>query len=437
MTTFDYTTLDLQNPSGNNGLSSFALYFQRVMYREAIYPADIKIPLDTWYDKQYYGRIDQKQNTIMPKYENLKPITTTGRSNLLALNFVADAFEQFAGHMRNATILGVLKTQNANEKIFDMKAYQAYNDPTRIYSEYTQQLYTSFVESLTEGQSNKITNFETFVKTWFAYLKNVSSFIPVTKTNYLLTGVGNSFNSGLSIAIDSGPPEDDDYKYENWINDPNFDFYIKAAKKFGFIVNKNIPWVLTVDLFSNACIALFDGYYDTETNKLLTKDNFFEVYYDQTYLSDIDVIRQLSINAYNSYIQNNPIYQVKVYKPGCDKFSVENEERVVLPNNEQANKILSDKVLVDFYLKLRSLEAKEPVQITQKLRTELANIYRIRPNQNLTSLQNVTNYINLIYRDYIYEFNYLFLNPDVLKKLDNQVRSGNITTVGSITQQLY
>ena len=108
-----------------------------------------------------------------------------------------------------------------------------------------------------------------------------------------------------------------------------------------------------------------------------------------------------------------------------------------MPNNEQANKILSDKVLVDFYLKLRSLEAKEPVQITQKLRTELANIYRIRPNQNLTSLQNVTNYINLIYRDYIYEFNYLFLNPDVLKKLDNQVRSGNITTVGSITQQLY
>jgi hypothetical protein len=34
MTTFDYTPFDLQNPSGNNGLSSFALYFQRVMYRE-------------------------------------------------------------------------------------------------------------------------------------------------------------------------------------------------------------------------------------------------------------------------------------------------------------------------------------------------------------------------------------------------------------------
>jgi len=398
---------------------------------------NVKIPLDTWYDKQYYGRIDQKQNTIIPKYESLKPITTTGRPNLLALNFVADAFEEFASHMRNATILGVLKTQNTNDKIFDMKAYQAYNDPTRIYSEYTQQLYTSFVSGLTEGQSNEIINFETFIKTWFAYLKNVSSFIPVTKTNYLLTGIGNSFNSGLSIAIDSGPPEDDSYKYENWIDDLNFDFYIKAAKKFGFIVNKNIPWVLTVDLFSDACLALFDNYYDVDTNSSITKDNFFELYYDKTYLSDIDNIKQLSINAYNAYIQNNPIYQVKLYKPGCDKFSVENRERVALPNNTQINKILSDKVLADLYLELRSLEVKEPVQITQKLRTELANIYRIRPNQNLTSLQNVTNYINLIYRDYIYEFDYLFLNTNLLNNLDNQVRSGNITTVGSITQQLY
>jgi hypothetical protein len=437
MTTFNYTPLDLENPSGNNGLSSFALYFQRVMYREAIYPSGTKIPLDTWYDKQYYGRIDQRQNTIIPKYENLTPLRTVGRSNLLALNVVVEAFENFAAHMRNATILGVLKTQGTNEKIFDMKAYQAYNDPTRIYSEYSQQLYNSFVDSLTEGQSNKITNFETFAQTWFAYLKNVSSFIPVTKTNYLLTGIGNSFNSGLSIGIDTGPPEDDNYKYENWINDPNFDFYVKAAKKFGFIVNKNIPWVLTVDLFSNACLALFDGYYDTETNKLLTKDNFFEVYYEQTHLSDLDSIKQLTINAYSSYVQNNPIYQIKILKPNCGKFSVENVNRPPLPPGPQIDKILSDKFLADAYLDLRSLEAREPVQITQKLKAELANIYAIRPNQNLTGLENVVDYINLIYRDYIYEFDYIFLNPDVLKTLDNQVRSGNITTVGSIAQQLY
>ena len=88
MTTFDYTQFDLQNPSGNNGLSSFALYFQRLMYREAIYPANLKAPLDTWYDKQYYGRIDRKQNTIIPDIDDLAPLQTVGRQNLFALNFV-------------------------------------------------------------------------------------------------------------------------------------------------------------------------------------------------------------------------------------------------------------------------------------------------------------------------------------------------------------
>ena len=145
MTTFNYTLQDLQNPSGKNGLSSFALYFQRLMYKEAVYPSDVKVPLDTWYEKQYYGRVDRVQNTIIPAFSNLVPLRTVAVQNRFALNFVVEAFEEFAAHMRSATILGVLRTDNANDKIYNMKAYQAYNDPTRIYGEYTQQLYNSYL----------------------------------------------------------------------------------------------------------------------------------------------------------------------------------------------------------------------------------------------------------------------------------------------------
>ena len=435
MTTFNYTSFDLRNPSGNNGLSSFALYFQRIMYKEAIYPVDTKIPLDTWYDKQYYGRVDRLQNSIIPKYENLTAITTVGRPNLLALNFVTEAFEDFAAHMRNATILGVLKTQDTNNKIYDMKAYQSFNDPTASYNQFGQQLYDSFLGSLSLQQENQITDFESFVKLWFAYMKMVASSIPVTKTNYLLTGIANSFNSGLSIGIDLGPPENDEYKYDNWINDPNFDFYTKAAKKFGFIVNKNMPWVLTADLFSDACLSYIESYIDEETNSIVTKESFFEVYYDQVYSSDIDVIKQLTLNAYSTYVERNPLYQVREYKPDCDKYTVEN--RLRNPTFVNAADALSDKVLIDLYVSLRSLEAGDPVQVTDKLKRELSNVYAIRPDKELDGLQNALKYINLIYRDYIYDFDYLFLNPDVLIDLDNRVRSGKIATVGSIAQQLY
>ena len=111
------------------------------------------------------------------------------------------------------------------------------------------------------------------------------------------------------------------------------------------------------------------------------------------------------------------------------------DRRQPLPEN--IDSVITDKLLIDLYLSLRSKEAKDPVQVSKKLKQELANIYTIRPNKSLTGLQNAAEYINLIYRDYIYEFDYLFLNTDVLNNLDNQVRSGTITTVGSITQQLY
>jgi len=89
------------------------------------------------------------------------------------------------------------------------------------------------------------------------------------------------------------------------------------------------------------------------------------------------------------------------------------------------------------YLFLRSSESGNPLQITKKLMIELSNIYSIRPDKSLDGLGNAANYINLIYRDYIYDFTTLLLNPDILNDLDNQVRTGKIATVGSIAQQLY
>jgi hypothetical protein len=121
--------------------------------------------------------------------------------------------------------------------------------------------------------------------------------------------------------------------------------------------------------------------------------------------------------------------------PNCDKYRVVNRTRKPLPANVDI--FITDKVLIDLYLSIRSKEAREPVQITSKLKQELSNIYSIRPDKSLDGLGNAANYINLIYRDYIYDFTTLLLNPDILNDLDNQVRTGKIATVGSIAQQLY
>jgi hypothetical protein len=433
MTIFNYTDFDLINPSGANGLSSYAMYYQRLLYKEEIYPSNLFSPLDTWYNKQYYGRVDQLQNTIIPDPSDLKMIKTATRQNLMALNFVVESFEKFSSHMKNANILGVLRP-DGNPKILDMKAHNGFVDPTNLYNSYLQQVYESFRKNLLLKNNNEITGFKTFTKQYLAYLRMVAEHIPVTKTNYLLTGITSVMNSGLSIAIDGGRADNDSYKYENFINDPNYRFYVRSAKKFGFIVNKNIPWILTADLFSNSLLKNLANYVN-DAGQEINKNNFFQSYYKQTHFTDIENLKTFIINSYNFFVQRNPIYQRNYGAPGCDKFNVANVWRDPLPPN--VNEILSDKVMIDLYLDLRNIEAKKPIQITKKLKTELANIYNIQPNKQISKEQNAADYINLIFRDYIYSTDYLTLNSFLTNNLDNQLRSGKIATAGSITQQLF
>ncbi len=108
MPTLNFTSQDLSNPQGANGLSSYALFFQRMLYKEKIFPSQLITPLDTWYNKQYYGIVDQYQNTVTVNSTDLKPIRSTLVDNLLALGFVVDAFEDFVAHVKKAAIVGML-----------------------------------------------------------------------------------------------------------------------------------------------------------------------------------------------------------------------------------------------------------------------------------------------------------------------------------------
>ena len=67
---------------------------------------------------------------------------------------------------------------------------------------------------------------------------------------------------------------------------------------------------------------------------------------------------------------------------------------------------------------------------------ELANIYQLRPNPSLTPLENAIQYINMIYRDYIYDTTYPSLY-EAIKVLDNNAMVGTIATAASIATELY
>ena len=240
-----------------------------------------------------------------------------------------------------------------------------------------------------------------------------SHFVPITLTNYLLGDLGSVFNTGIAIALDVADPGDDNYKYENWLSDPNFDFYVTAAKKYGFIIEKNIPWLMVADLFSNQTKKSLLNYKDNNGH-IITEENYFDYYFYNTFTADMNLLVRFIINSYTEYVQQNPFYEEKTFN-SCGKFKIDVLDRAAVVNTA----FLTDKRIVDLYLQLRNNEAGAPIKLDKKLYDELYFSYQFRPNKNLTNMANAANYINDKHTGYIYSARDNLLNTSNKKDLDN------------------
>ena len=431
-------------------MSSLASFYQRSLYKEMIYPSVFPPPLDVWYNKLLYGRIDRFQNSIVPAVVNLTPIPSAARINILALKVVVKAFEKFVRHIKRANLAGVLDS-DANPRLIDVKAFKGYESPHSRYSSFTQGLYDVFVRNLTGDQSDKIKNFQSFLGVYGEYMLNIAAVTPVTKTNYLLSNNGSTFTSGLSIAIANEDPGDDGVKYESFINDPNFEFFRKCAKKFGFTLNKNAPWILTADLFSKAFKETSLKLYTLSRGRSINKDNFFDIFYDKTYLTDFDELKNILINSYSNFIKASPYYDEgrETLKSLNNKCLITPKPRAPGPSRYQIFDAevqgLPAAFLIDLYIDLRQVELGSPLtqKTLKKIKTKARAVYVTRPNEalfGLARLENVAEYVNVIFRDYIHGFGAMMLqlnNVNFNFDVDNRVSGGRILLENNINRQLY
>lgn len=414
-----FTGQDLVDPRGANGLSSYAAYYQRLLYREEIYPDVNYPPLDIWYDKVYYGRIDKEQNTILPNSKNLKQL----RPGVFALDHVVNQFLAFQEKMKFALDSGICLL-DGNSLITAPVAKKAYKNPIPSYNAYLNSIFSTFTSRF-QRDTNQITNFDTFANLMIDFLIETSHFVPITLTNYLLGDLGSVLNTGIAIALDVADPGDDNYKYENWLSDPNFDFYVTAAKKYGFIIEKNIPWLMVADLFSNQTKESLLNYKDSN-GYAITEENYFDYYFYKTFTTDMNLLVRFINNSYTRYVQQNPLYEEKTFN-SCGKFKIDVLDRATTVNTA----FLTDKRIVDLYLQLRSNEAGTPIKLDKKLYDELYFSYQFRPNKNLTNVTNAANYINDKYTGYIYSARENLLNTSNKKALDNAKPPDILTTDSS------
>ena len=422
-TTFNFTPEDLANPVGSRLLSSRGKFYQRSLYKEAIYPPDTMRPLDSWYDKNLFGRVDQQQNAIIPREDKLVTLSKGASPNLYVLDFVNDAFTDFVEHMQVAYLTNCIN-RGGNPALFNVKGFLAYTNPWTKYKSYLSAVREGFMNNYTDSLEAPIKNFTDFKKIFVEeYLKLIVETAPLSQTGLYLSNIVSPFISGLKVGIAREDADDDSVKFQTFINDPNFTYYVQAAKKFGFIVDKNVPWILTADLFSDALLSYLDL---NDEYQAITPDNFFESYYTQAYHNDMHYWNNWVRESYTVFRLNSPLYADEkiVFKKGCTGTQALQPQSFYRSPLDVQDR-LTPKEIIDLYTWVRHIEAAGNGPSLKNIRQRSYELYRAGDGE-LTFWNTLPKFINDAYKDSIYPPNYGQGNRDLV--VDKQITADILDT---------
>jgi hypothetical protein len=284
-------------PQGTNSSTAFAAFNERKYYRDWAYPPPsmIPTPINLWYDKPFFGRLDYDGNSITVKNEFLTKLASTDDSNF-AVNFVAEAFQDLQTYYTVAANTGRITTEKTNLKVLEGK--EGWVPLEKSYFSYIELLFKTFANGFmkVKGRDKKLITFNDFLKMFELFVDYALPAFPITKTAFIASKFCDPASSGLTIKIDTMGAGDDKKNYNKIINDPNFIFYTIAAQKFGFKIDKNMPSRLVADLGSPVMQQYMYSY--------PKPPNYFPPALDRFYVGDVVQIP----NMYDFLTWNGPVF---------------------------------------------------------------------------------------------------------------------------------
>lgn len=284
----------------DNGMNAFGVFINRQDYdKNAILPESINRVIDLWYDRLLYGRVDNNNSSIILSEASLKQLGANTFTPLFAANFVVDAFNDLKKNFDRANSASRL---TPNSKYSTLESTSGWKSMNSIYHTYVSTIYDNFISTFVKqnGRNEKISDFESFIHIFIEYVDIIATTFPLTKSSFIRSKYCAPETSGLVIDLSQTNFDDDKDKTETFIKDPNFQFFIKSAKKFGFLVDKNAPWRLVADVTSTP----MKGY--QKKYNITSLDELFDTLYYQSFSIDLDSFKTYVIQFYNSLVTSDP-----------------------------------------------------------------------------------------------------------------------------------
>lgn len=364
---------------GNNDMKSYPLYNARKMYEE-ICKSDNPEYVDLRGNRLFFGKVDYDFNAIMLKGESSLRMFKQ-KKPAKALEFVVDAFEDLKKYIKvceNRFPGFVLET---DDFLKDMKVKKGWTNVNNNYSDLLQTYNVIFHNSFIPQNSldKKIKNVDDYIAKFMEFYEQTDATLPLTRSTFVLSRMTDPLSSGLMLELEDLNHADDEVKIKKYYAHRHFGFYVKAARKFGFLIDKNAPWRLIANFNSPNMLKYLERY---GTNG----DEIFDKYYVKTYLSDAETLKRYMIFYYNDYVRATPATESLIGEGGrllCKremvlrkKFNYEAYQRAQeRQSSSVSNPMVSDDYWYPKYYALRMLEADKKVD-RHKLARETRTIMR-------------------------------------------------------------
>ena len=255
-------------PMGKNSIEdSSVLYDEKKFYYDKVYPGGdlpwMDKPFDFINENPLYGKVNLNGEFLIPKYnlvnddakyEKIVEVVS-GIAGVQTFDFVAEAFNDLRKNILSLVAAGYLSREGpiaafeAKKGFVDFESMNKLQKDIHYFMFVSQYLSKSATSMSGIKYKELLENAFDFTSFFVSYLKTHTKTMPFTKS-----GIINSFymapmSTGLCLEIDDKPYDDDQIKHE-FLQDPNFNVYRITARRFGFMIDRNVPWRLVADVQS-------------------------------------------------------------------------------------------------------------------------------------------------------------------------------------------
>jgi len=293
-------------PSANNNSTTKELYNSRVLY-DYLYDQTNR-QFDLWYEMPLYGKVDELGRVVYPKESFLEIVSKDSDENtVLCLNYVSEAFKKMRLHYETLYLDGYLDTRSDYFQK-TLQPFKGWSSPALKYQDNQQALYESFFNDVLENvlETEDIKDFNSFTAILLEYIKNTKQ--PFTRVGFHESNNTTVNNTGLAIEIYEGEYGDDSLAFE-FVNDNNFEIFQELCGRYGFRIDRNIPWRI-VSNFNSKNSEPFVKEQITKEDRIITTEEIFKTFYERLDLAKYfeEFYNELFI-FYTTFVQAYPRYK--------------------------------------------------------------------------------------------------------------------------------